>query len=142
MKKLITLMLFVALGATAATAQLNGAEIKFKKEVHDYGTVMQNGDGKCEFAFTNTGDEPLIIKSARGSCNCTVPQWPKEPIKPGETGIIKVEYGTHRVGPINKTVTVSTNSTDNPTVVLRIKGVVKASPTAPSAKSSGPKATN
>ena len=62
--------------------QVGGAEISFEKEVHDYGVMEQNGNGQCEFVFTNTGTEPLLITNARGSCGCTVPEWPREPIAP------------------------------------------------------------
>lgn len=75
----------------------------------DYGTVEMNAEPLRIVKFTNTGTEPLIIKNARGSCGCTVPTWPKEPIMPGETGQIEVRYATNRVGPINKKVTITTN---------------------------------
>ena len=57
----------------------------FPQELHDYGTIKQGADGGCEFKFKNTGKEPLIISNAMGSCGCTVPTWPKEPIMKGET---------------------------------------------------------
>ena len=102
------------------------AEITFEKDVHDYGTIKQNANGSCEFKFKNTGKEPLIISMARGSCGCTVPDWPKEPIKPGETAAIKVNYDTKRVGPINKTVTITSNAKNEPSKLLTIKGKVDA----------------
>lgn len=101
----------------------NAPTIDFETEVVDYGTVEKGGDGVREFKFTNNGKEPLIITSARGSCGCTVPSWPKEPIAPGETAVIKVKYDTQRVGPINKSVTVNSNA-KTPVKVLRIKGQV------------------
>src|SRR4051812_34861698 len=61
----------------------NAPEISFSQELHDYGTIKQGADGSCEFRFKNTGKEPLIISNARGSCGCTVPTWPKEPIMKG-----------------------------------------------------------
>ncbi|MFM7216532.1 MAG: DUF1573 domain-containing protein, partial [Bacteroidota bacterium] len=64
----------------------NAPEITFEKELHDYGTIKQGADGNCEFKFKNTGKEPLIITNARGSCGCTVPTYPKEPIMKGQTG--------------------------------------------------------
>lgn len=119
-------LLFLGAMALNVNAQVAGAEVSFDKEVHDYGTVKQGGNGECEFKFTNTGTEPLIISDAKGSCGCTVPEWPKTPIKPGETASIKVKYDTKRVGPINKTVTVTSNASSEPTKVLRIKGTVEA----------------
>ncbi|MDQ3192369.1 MAG: DUF1573 domain-containing protein [Bacteroidota bacterium] len=102
------------------------AEITFEKDVHDYGNIKQNANGTCEFKFKNTGKEPLIISMARGSCGCTVPEWPKEPIKPGETASIKVNYDTKRVGAINKTVTITSNAKNDPSKTLTIKGNVEA----------------
>ena len=134
MKKLVLLIGILVMMAGAAQAQdakttQNGAEIEFEKLVHDYGEVPYNGNGECEFKFTNTGNEPLIIQKPKSSCGCTVPSWPKEPILPGESDVIKVTYKTTRVGNINKTVTVTSNAIKNGTVVLRIKGKVLEQPT-------------
>jgi len=130
MKTLVLSLGLLFLGTVAFTSNVNaqvaGAEVSFDKEVHDYGTVKQGGNGECEFKFTNTGSEPLIISDAKGSCGCTVPEWPKTPIKPGESASIKVKYDTKRVGPINKTVTVTSNASTEPTKTLRIKGTVEA----------------
>ncbi len=105
----------------------NQADIKFEKTTHDYGTVKQGADGGCEFIFTNTGKEPLIITNCQGSCGCTVPSCPKEPILPGKTGVIKVHYDTKRVGPIAKTVSVQSNAKSGPQTI-QIKGTVEAAP--------------
>jgi hypothetical protein len=104
----------------------NAPEITFENELHDYGTIKQGADGNCEFKFKNTGKEPLVISNARGSCGCTVPTWPKEPILKGQTGSIKVHYDTKRVGAFTKTVTLNSNAKTD-TKVLTIKGVVEAS---------------
>ena len=128
MKKVIYLLGIMLLMAGAAKAQdvktENGPEIEFEKIVHDYGDVPYNGNGECEFRFTNTGNEPLLIQKPKSSCGCTIPSWPNEPILPGESESIKVTYKTNRVGNINKTVTVTSNALKNSTVVLRIKGKV------------------
>ena len=133
MKKVIYLLGIMLLMAGAAKAQDTkaeiGPEIKFEKVVHDYGDVPFNGNGKCEFRFTNTGNEPLLIQKPKSSCGCTIPSWPQEPILPGESEVIKVTYRTNRPGIINKTVTVTSNAVQNPTVVLRIKGRVLDQPT-------------
>jgi len=105
----------------------NGPEISFEKTVHDYGTVVKGSDGTCEFKFTNTGKEPLILSKPVSSCGCTVPTWPKEPILPGNSDVIKVTYNTNTIGPINKTVTVSSNAQTSK-VMLSIKGKVVAPP--------------
>jgi hypothetical protein len=113
-----------------------GAKIEFAKETHDYGTIKYGEDGSCQFEFKNIGDEPLIISNAKGSCGCTVPDWPKEPIAPGAKGIIKVKYDTKRPGAINKSVTITSNAvngsfdsaTKTSTSILRIKGNVLPAP--------------
>ncbi len=110
-----------------AVAPASQADIKFDKMVHDYGTIKQGADGGCEFKFTNSGKEPLIITNCQGSCGCTVPSCPKEPILPGKTGVIKVHYDTKRVGPISKTVSVQSNAIAG-TQTIQIKGTVEAAP--------------
>lgn len=132
MKKLLfsLTMMFIAAISMKAVAQevVNGAKIEFEKEVHDYGDVKYAGDGTCTFEFKNTGNAPLIISNAKGSCGCTVPEWPKEPIAPGATSSIKVKYDTKRPGPINKSVTITSNAVNEPTKVIRIKGTVGPKP--------------
>lgn len=121
------------LGATIATNNISaqiekGAKIEFNKETHDYGNIKYDGDPYCTFDFKNTGDEPLIISNAKGSCGCTVPEWPKEPIAPGAKGTIRVKYDTKRPGPINKSVTITSNAVNEPNKVIRIKGEVGPAP--------------
>lgn len=135
MKKVLfsLLMVFVATVATnsvvAQEVTKDGAKIEFEKEVHDYGTIKNGADGTCSFDFKNTGNQPLIISNAKGSCGCTVPSWPKEPINPGQTATITVKYDTKRTGAINKSVTITSNAVNEPTKVLRIKGNVLPKPT-------------
>ncbi|GAA4931931.1 DUF1573 domain-containing protein [Algibacter agarivorans] len=119
MKQLITL-LFIGLISFSVNAQ---AEIEFKSETIDYGTIEKGSDGVRVFEFTNTGNEPLIISDVKSSCGCTIPSKPKDPILPGKTGEIKVKYDTNRVNPIRKTITVLSNA-KTPTVALKIKGLV------------------
>jgi Protein of unknown function (DUF1573) len=139
MKKILVLALLV-LGTVAtnaqetskkvktATSKVIGAGMVFVNEVIDYGTINQNADGKREFVFTNNGNAPLIITNAQGSCGCTVPSSPKEPIAPGAKGVIGVKYDTNRVGAFTKTVTISSNAAGQPTKVLTIKGTIVAAP--------------
>lgn len=142
MKKIILLALVTVLGinssnaqetakkikATAAkavkTAKVDGAGMVFVSETIDYGTIAHNANGKREFVFTNNGTKPLIITNTQGSCGCTVPTSPKEPIAPGAKGVIGVQYATDRVGPFTKTVTVTSNAEGQATKILTIKGVV------------------
>lgn len=112
-----------------ATTKLEGAGMVFENETIDYGTIEHNADGNRKFVFTNNGNKPLIITSAQGSCGCTVPTTPKEPIAPGAKGEIGVRYATDRVGAFTKTVTVSSNAEGQPTKVLTIKGTVLPDPT-------------
>ena len=130
-KALLSLVvLFVAsVAMNTAVAQLEtGAKIEFTKDTHDYGTVKYGADGTCTFEFKNTGNEPLIISTAKGSCGCTVPEWPKEPIAPRAKGTIPVKYDTKRPGAINKSVTITSNAVNEPTKVIRIKGNVLPAP--------------
>lgn len=111
-------------------AKVAGPGILFESETIDYGTVAYKSDGKREFVFTNNGTEPLIIKNAQGSCGCTVPTWPKEPIAPGARAVIGVKYDTARGGQaFTKTITLTTNAA-TPTKTLTIKGNVLADPNA------------
>ncbi len=138
MKKALLSIAFAAATVFSLNAQTeavtvenpNAPEISFETETINYGTIEKGANGVREFVFTNTGKSPLIISNARGSCGCTVPTWPKEPIKPGEKGTIKVKYDTNRSGPINKSVTITSNA-KTPTKVLRIKGNVIVPQTSP-----------
>ena len=98
----------------------------FVSEVIDYGTIAHNADGKREFVFTNNGNAPLIITNAQGSCGCTVPTSPKEPIAPGAKGIIGVKYDTNRIGAFTKTVTITSNAAGQDKKTVTIKGTVLA----------------
>ncbi len=111
----LILLMFIGLNAMAQGGSLNlskegGAQIVFVTETLDYGTIVKGADGNREFVFTNTGNEPLIISSCKGSCGCTVPKCPTEPILPGETSKIKVKYDTNRLGKVTKMVTVTSNA--------------------------------
>ena len=121
--------------AISIDAPADGPQAKFELTTVDYGSIEQNSDPYRYFKFTNIGNEPLIISKAKGSCGCTAPEWPKEPIMPGETSEIKVRYDTKRVGPFTKTVTLTTNMAQ-PTVVLKITGKVNAAEEVPSVPAS------
>lgn len=115
-------MLFVA-GITMTFAQ---AKISFDKLTNNFGTFSEsNPVQKCTFTFTNQGDKPLIINQAVASCGCTVPQYTKTPIKPGEKGSITVTYNGKGKFPghFKKTITVRTNGVPEMTR-LYIEGVM------------------
>ncbi len=137
MKKLFVLLsvLFMMCSVTFAqgqetTGKQNGAEIIFKETNHNFGSIPFKGNGSCEFVFVNTGNEPLILTQPKSSCGCTVPEWPKQPILPGESNVIKVTYkNTDRPGNFNKYITVYSNAIVNKEVKLHIKGTVEPEPT-------------
>ena len=97
---------------------------EFVKEEHDFGTVIQGKSVSFAFTFKNSGKGDLVIRSASGSCGCTVPEFPKDPVKPGESGVINVTFNSEgKEGLQNKTVTLIANTIPN-THVLTIKGNV------------------
>lgn len=115
----------------ADAPKVEGAGMIFENETIDYGTIPHNADGKREFVLTNNGSKPLIITAATGSCGCTVPTFPKEPIMPGAKAVIGVKYSTDRVGAFTKTVTITSNAEGQASKVLTIKGTVQPDETAP-----------
>jgi hypothetical protein len=144
MKKIFLLAALLVLGVTSSNAQettkklkaktakvntpkVDGAGMTFVSETIDYGTIAANSDGKREFVFTNNGNKPLIITNAQGSCGCTVPTYPKEPIAPGAKAVIGVKYDTSRAGqPFQKNITIISNAEGQPSKILYIKGTVLA----------------
>jgi hypothetical protein len=101
--------------------------IKFKTETINYGKIPHYSNGAKDFHFTNIGTKPLIITNVSAACGCTVPTWPKQPIKPGASGKITVKYATDRVGVFEKSVEVYSNAV-NSKVKLTIKGDVSPEP--------------
>ena len=116
---------------SSASSDPNAPVMAFDTKDHDYGTIQQDDNGTYLFTFTNTGKEPLVIKEAHGSCGCTVPKWPHNPVAPGHQDTIKVTYDTHNhIGVFQKTVTITSNAKES-TMVLSIKGKVNPKPPAP-----------
>ena len=114
MKKILflTVMVLCYMITFAQTAEKSQAEIRFEKLTHDFGTFPDSSPKvTCVFNFTNVGTLPLVINQAIASCGCTVPEYPKTPIKPGEKGQIKVTYnGAGKFpGHFKKSITVRTN---------------------------------
>lgn len=127
MKIFSVIALLLCLQAIAQDKTTRGPEMSFQKLVHDFGTVYQGDKTEFAFVFTNTGDEPLIIQEVRSSCGCTVPAWTKEPIMPGKSGQILVQYNSNIIGKFNKQITVLSNA-KNGMISLRIMGNVEQLP--------------
>jgi Protein of unknown function (DUF1573) len=114
--------------AESAVNKSNGkiTVLKFDEMSYSWGKIKEGEKMTHNFKFTNTGTNDLIISDARGSCGCTVPEWPKEPIKAGKSGEIKVIFDSKgKVGEQSKTVTVTANTEPTNTVIM-IKGTVEA----------------
>ena len=109
--------------------------ITFEEKEFNFGTVKSGEEVKHIYKFRNTGKEPLVISNAKGSCGCTVPNWPKEPIPVGGEGEIEVVFNTKgKSGNQTKTVTITAN-TNPPQTLIYIKGKVEADPNAAKPKS-------
>lgn len=120
---LFTFVVYAQEGAKSPTDPTDASYAKFDKQIHNFGILDYDGDGKCKFAFTNTGKETLIIKNVKTSCGCTTPSYSKEPVQPNEQGYVTAKYDTKRQGPFHKTLTVI--FMDDSQIVLTIKGTVK-----------------
>lgn len=134
MKKLLLSFALMLLSIIAIKAQTSPAEnpnapdFKFDVEEYDFGNIKEGESINYEYKFTNIGNEPLIISTARGSCGCTVPDWPKEPIRKGTSGSIKVVFNSQgKSGMQRKTVTITSNA-KTPSKTLIIKGNVIKEP--------------
>ena len=129
MKKLSVIVLFIVAGFVGASAQEKKADpdgpvMTFVKESYDFGEMVQGDSVKADFTFTNTGKKTLIITDVTASCGCTVPSWPKESIKPGQTSkITAVFHSAGKSGTQNKAITINSNMADQK--VVFIKGNVK-----------------
>ena len=87
------------------------AEMTFEKTVHNFGQITQGEKVEYSFKFTNTGSKDLLIQNAVSSCGCTVPDWPKEPVKPGESGYLKVVFDSHgKEGYTEKEISIKANT--------------------------------
>lgn len=142
MKKLILSLCIAALCLTACNNEsstavvldsagkvvsaVNAPVIKFEEEIYDFGVIKEGESVKYEFKFKNTGKTPLIISNAMATCGCTVPEYPSKPIKPGNTGIIKVVFNSQgKVGVQDKVVSIISNA--NPYLAtVHMVGEVKA----------------
>ena len=98
--------------------------MKLDRMEHDFGKIPDTAPVETSFVVTNTGDKPLLITNAQGSCGCTVPDYPKDPIAPGESRDMKVSFNPNgKEGVNNKTVTITAN-TEPATTIINIKSDV------------------
>ncbi|NQD71804.1 DUF1573 domain-containing protein [Sphingobacterium shayense] len=124
MKKILGMLtVFIAvIGFTSMTLAIG--EFKFEKEAHDFGSIPQNQPASYDFKFSNNGDAPIIISEVKPSCGCSVAEFTKTPVKPGESGTITVTYNAAAKGPFTKQFTVKSN-TKTPVKTLTVKGNVQ-----------------
>ena len=101
------------------------AGIAFDTSSFNFGEITFAGNGECEFIFTNSGKDPLIVTHVKSTCGCTIPEWSREPVNSGEKGSIRIKYDTHRVGAFTKSIYVYSNA-GNGVQRLLITGRVKA----------------
>jgi hypothetical protein len=140
---LIQLFTFMRIDKTVTTSTENSGEkgvpairaipnlpkttIFFDSIFHDFGIIPETKKVHARFKFTNTGKEPLVIIAASGSCGCTVPIRPKEPIEPGKSNSIEVAFDPNgKSGEQTKMITITTNS-EQTTTILTIKAIVEKS---------------
>jgi len=124
---LALLLSFSLTGFSQEKSEVNRPQLTFDKPNHKYGTVFvdEMPDTKLDIKFSNTGNEPLILSGVRACCGTRVTEWPREPIMPGEEGVIKIEFRlAPRAQRISRTVTASYNNPQQPTVVFRILGQI------------------
>lgn len=105
--------------AVAMKAQTKGPDdvIKVNVEKHDFGKILQGKPVDYYFEITNKSDKPVVVENAWGSCGCTTPEKPTEPIAPGATAKLKVQYNAAAMGHFDKTVSIKLAGVDNPKVV-------------------------
>jgi hypothetical protein len=117
MKTFATLIfgIFVIFSAYAqeATETQSGPVMTFADDKHDFGDITQGDKVEHIFKFENTGNEPLIISNVQVTCGCTAPEWPRDPIAPGEEGSITIRFNSAgKMGLQNKVITIVSNATN------------------------------
>jgi Protein of unknown function (DUF1573) len=120
MKKL-TIIFFASFIAFVAYCH-SAAVFNWSKTQHDFGTITKGTPVSHEFEFTNSGSEPLIVTNVVASCGCTVTNYSKDPIAPGGNGYVRATFDAGKLGAFVKTVTVQSNTSENP--ILTLKGTV------------------
>ena len=110
--------------ASKPSVPVKTTTMTFENAEHDFGVIKQGSKVEYNFKFKNTGSNDLIITDAKGSCGCTIPEYPKEAVKPGESGKIKVSFNSERKsGQQTKSVTLTAN-TPKGSEILTIKSTI------------------
>lgn len=115
--------------AVSMAMTVPAALFTWRSATHDFGRVVQNKPVTAEFSFTNKGELPLVINQAKGSCGCTGVEYPKVPVMPGQSGVIKATFNAAALGAFNKSITVESNA-EGGTQMLYFKGEVVKEATA------------
>ena len=125
-KKILAISLLSFLFLLSCSNNRKGfPEMTFEEEVHDFGEILQNDKVSFDFVFVNTGDKDLLITDAKGSCGCTVPEFPKEPIEPGKKESVKVTFDSRgKSGNQTKSITLNCN-TEKGMEIIKIKASIK-----------------
>jgi len=130
MKK-IAILACLAVGLFSCSPK-NEVEVGFKttmtiESVYDGGKVAKGEVINAKFNVENTGNSPLILSDVKGSCSCTVADWPKDPIAPGKTGFIKAQVNTQdfQYGPVTRSITVLSNTTPADTKITVKANIIK-----------------
>ena len=124
-KEITTDLISSPLTANQSAEKVLMPKIQMVEESFDFGQIQQGESVTHDFVLKNIGDANLVISTAKGSCGCTVPEWPKEPIAQEEEVIIKVTFNSAgRSGKQNKTVTLVTNAIPNTKVITLTGNVI------------------
>ena len=133
MKYLLSLILlgvsFVGFSQEEDSEPLTGPKISFSESAFDFGDIVVGDKVEYIFEFENIGNEPLILSDVRTTCGCTAPEWPREPVAPGETASLKVVFNSAgKSGIQNKVITVMSNAVNSPARVKIVTNVLKEKP--------------
>lgn len=132
MKRLFALGILVVFAATAFAQQaskVSGPVLTFEKNTHDFGDMQQGDKVEKVFTFKNTGTEPLIITNIQVTCGCTAPKWPRDPIMPGGSGEITIQFNSAgKMGRQDKTVTVISNAVNEGNKIMFTANVLEKKP--------------
>lgn len=116
----IVFVLFIGFGVFAQTTDTEvqttpQAKLSFAESVHEFGDITQGDRVEHVFSYTNTGTQPLILSNVQTTCGCTATNWSREPLAPGESGTITVNFNSAgKIGMQNKVVTITSNAVNNP----------------------------